>query len=338
MYRSPKEIAEIQQFFSTYDWQWTSRDARKWWPKLCFHYTDLPNVPKILKEGYLYSRNYLESHNAKWRDVASHQVLEKTSEDTKNSVRFYFRPRTPTQYRIEGIKSKTSIAQSTFPQHCPIPIFLLFDIVDILSRVNSQFSEGNLASEWSNTFNNPADLYNLPWRLIYHTGSFDPRQREITRHRCAEIVIPQKIDLNGLKYIFCRSEAEKETLLHLLKENPKISDKYSGIISSSGKYELFEKRHTFVESVNLNRDNVVIQFSPDTQSPGPFELKVNLIFSAFSKQLIKSINLSEFDFSIKVNIPEKWKGSYTIKVLLDDYLVYSNSFLDTLDYLDNIII
>lgn len=336
MYRPQEEISEIHRFFNNHDWNWISRDERKWWREFCFHYTDLPNVPEILTKGYLCSRKLLEQNNANWLDVASQQVLERTSEEVKNSVRFYFRPKTPTQYQIEGIKSKDTLNDSKYHQHCRMPVFLLFDIIETLSRRDSQFSDGNLASRRSKKFIQPKDLWNLPWKGIYHNSYLDPLQKsEITRQRCAEIIIPEKIDLNGLKYIYCRSEAEKETLLSILQENPEVFAKYQKLITSSGKYDLYEKRHTFIEKVNPLEDKIIISFSPETQSPGPFEITV--IFTNKYSRKIKTKTIMDASGLVSIHLPEFMQGEYQFQLFLDEYLVYQNTFRTNLNYLDDII-
>lgn len=330
MYRSQKEISEIDAFFAQYDWHWIERDERQWWPKFCFHYTDLHNIPAILNKDFLYCRRYLETHDSEFRDAASQQVLEKTNEDTKRSVRFYLRPRTPPQYRIEGIKSKAVLSQALYQAHCPMPVFLLFDIKDTLSRRESRFSDGNLGSSQSTIFSQPKDLWNLPWRQIYHNSSIDwaiqeAKKREIIRRRCAEIIIPEKIDLNGLKFIYCRSEAEKETLLHLLQKYPQLLHKYQKRITSSGKYDLFFRRHTFVEKVSLLDEEIHITFSLETESPGPFTVKL-VVFDNKKKmpQTIEQI-IEDVRLGINAHIPVFLQSKYTVQVVLDDYLAYENS-------------
>jgi hypothetical protein len=338
MKRIEEEIKEIKDFFSKYDWGWISRDERQWWPNFCFHYTDLHNVPLILSAGYLYSRRYLETHKTHWQDVASHQVLGVTDEETKKSVRFYFRPKTPTQYHIEGIKSKDSLRQAQFQAHCQMPVFLLFDIVDTLSRKDSQFSDGNLGNSQSNKFHKPQDLWDLPWQKIYHKGSFDPlTQGEITRHRCAEIIIPEKIDLYGLKYIYCRSEAEKETLQYMLQRYPKILSKHQKHITSSLKYDLFLRQHTFIEKAKLLQNKIILYFSPETHSPGPFELKFSFSNPGITARRTFTQTIDDVRLGMSIPVPTAFKDGYIFQLYLDNYLVYHNAFFTLLSDLENII-
>lgn len=326
MYRSEEEIEGIKDFFCNYDWGWISRDERHWWPKFCFHYTDLHNVTEILTQGFLCSRMHLESQQKKWLDVGSQQILSKTNKNTKNSVRFYFRPKTPTQYQIEGIKSKVTLEKAHYKAHCQIPVFLLFDIIDILSRQDSQFSDGNLGSPRSNICSNPKDLWDLPWQQIYHNSFYDSfTHKEITRRRCAEIINPEKIDLNGLKFIYCRSEAEKETLLNLLKIHPETYNKYQNRIISSGKYDLFFRKHTYIESVSYHRNHIIVKISPETESPGPFEIKILINSLPNNKQSEINKTIDNLSRGIIVNIPESLQSNMIeFHMYIDDYPAYQN--------------
>ncbi len=338
MYRSKHEIEEINRFFSSFDWGWISRDERHWWPQFCFHYSNLPNVVEILTGGYLCSRRLLETQHAEWFDAASQQVLEKTDEETQKSVRFYFRPKTPTQFHNEGIKSKTSKSLAKFEAHCPMPVFLLFDIADTLSREGSQFSDGNLASSHKKLFCQPKNLWHLPWKEIYHNSSVNPiTRRTIVHHRCAEIIIPENIDLNGLKFIYCRSEAEKETLFSLLQAHPKTLQRYQNCITSSGKYDLFFRQHTYIEQVNLLRDQVIVTTSPDTKSPGPFKVKVAISNSSNNKPYIKVREIEDLRPGIAVRVPKNFQDTYIFRLYLDDNLVYQNEFFDPSYDMDDII-
>ncbi len=329
MFRSADEIQQIEDFFNNYNWKWISKTKRFLWKDHCFHYTDLHNVIPILREGFLYSRNYMESINYSWNDIASTDVLSGTPKNVVDRVRFYFRPRTPTQYHIEGIKSIPDLNQDTFNVQCQIPVFFIFDIVNILSRTASEFSDGNLGSLRTATFSNPEHLYNLPWRNIYHDSFLDPYiVREIIRNRCAEITVPEKIDLNGLQEIYCRSEAEKETLLFYLSQNPELYQKYSMLVSSSGKFDLFFRRHTFIESVTLSDDRVLFYFSPDSKSPGPFDVRVEFFDIYSGDKIVRGKKFNNLTSSLDARIPNNINVPFIIDLYIDDYLVYENEISD----------
>lgn len=205
---------------------WIKRTERRWWPQFLFHYTDIRNAVRVLQDGCLYSRKHLEDYEQLIVSSGSSDVLSTTEAGVKDCVRLYFRPQTPTQYHVEGIRSKAILAASKFPDaHCPVPVFFLFDASDILTRADSRFSDGNLGAGRAKLFSTAEELENLPWKSIYHTGSMDISQRDtVVFHRHAEVVVPRQLDLSALRFIYCRSEAERETLLYLLP--PELVKRY----------------------------------------------------------------------------------------------------------------
>ncbi|HRJ43588.1 MAG: DUF4433 domain-containing protein [Caldilineaceae bacterium] len=267
---------KIRQFLTDLSQQsWLQRAERLLWPRFVFHYSDLQNAISILTDGYMYSRAEAENSGKLIVSSGSNQVLSGTSEFVKQCVRFYFRPKTPTQFWAEGIRSNLTLNSSRFPDaHCPIPIFFLFDSAEILTRADCQFSDGNLARTGHRIFSTAEQLAALPWRKIYHNSRIRADETDISFHRCAEAIIPGKVKLDALRYICCRSEAEKETLLYLLP--PATRKQYRSKITATNRIDLFERKHTFVESVRLTSEEAFFYFSPDSLSPGPFHCVVTV--------------------------------------------------------------
>lgn len=114
--------------------------ARQWWPKFVFRFDDIQNVVRILTAGKVRCR----SQRGEALETASQEVLGNTEEKWKDCVRLYFRPRTPTQYQVEGFRPKGQLG--SLRAHMPVPVFLLFDAKQILTRKATQFSTGNLAA------------------------------------------------------------------------------------------------------------------------------------------------------------------------------------------------
>ncbi len=301
---------------------WLKRTERRWWPQFVFHYTDIRNAVKILEEGYLYSRKYLKDNKNLEISSGSPEVLEGTETIIKDCVRLYFRPKTPTQFYAEGVLSKDALLKSKFPgAHCPVPVFFLFDAVKILTRDDCLFSNGNLGSHKYQILYSATHLEQLPWEKIYHTGPIDLSKVEdsdIVFRRNAEVVVSQKLDLNALSFIYCRSEAERETLLYLLP--PNLRKRYQNKIAATTRSDLFFRRQTFIETVRLSSETVYVQFSPETESPGPFHLRIDLKTTPFYDE--KNFNLKK---SYKWNIPLP-AASYPIHLYLDDHLVYANTY------------
>ena len=98
--------------------------ARRWWPQFIFHFTDLQNVVSVLTQGKLLARSRCEIAT----DIASADVLANTNDAWKDYVRLYFRPRTPMQWHIEGIRPRGRL--TSLKAHCPVPVFLLCYVIE----------------------------------------------------------------------------------------------------------------------------------------------------------------------------------------------------------------
>ena len=254
----------------------------------------------------------------------SDEVLAGTHSDIKNYVRLYFRPKTPTQYYAEGVKSSRTLSISRFPDaHCPVPVFFLFDSAEVLSREDSWFSDRGLASRNYEIMSTAQDLANLDWRKIYHTGPFDPskfEEADIASRRMAEVIIPDRLDLESLKWIYCRSEAEKDTLLHLLTDA--MRPLYERKIVATTRSDLYFRQHTYLESVRMDSEAVYLSFSPETQSRGPFHLQVIIRSGDEIRQYTEeafAFQSGEFRWKINTEFDD-----YEFELRLDENMVYRN--------------
>ena len=322
-----KDADQIRRFLQSLERQdWIRRSERRWWPKFLFHFTDIRNVAQILRDNILYSRAQVEKQRKLAVSSGSPKVLAGTDEKVKNLVRLYFRPKTPTQYHAEGVHSQQSLNKSDFPfAHCPVPVFLLFDAAAILSREDCLFSDRGLGGRGYHIGSTARELSELPWKQIYHNKSLDRNNpgiaRDIVSRRNAEVVIPDHLTLGSLKFIYCRSEAEKETLLHLL--SPELRIRYRSRILASTRSDLFFRKRTFIESVMLSSNHIRLRFSPDTNCPGPFALEIALRHMARIKLMNKQFVL-EPPFDYRIDFPQAIR-EYEIRVTLDGNLVYANA-------------
>lgn len=312
------EIERLLETLASADWL----QGNKWWPKYVFHYTDVRNAVEILKCERLYCRAELDRRSGMVVDNASPSVIASTGGHVLDFVRLYFRPQTPTQFRNEGIRPRDQ--RELGGAHCPVPVFFLFDSADVLTRADSRFSEGNLAVAGTTLCSTAEELAAFDFRKIYHVGQFQRHMRDtIIHHRNAEVVVPSEMDLSSLKFVFCRSPAERETFLHLLP--PEVFLKWNKKILVASKSQIYNCRWTFVETVELTQTQAVVSFSPDTTTPGPFDMTA----------LITDVDTGrEFahrgrDFSaakvLRIGVP-KQVGRYHLRLTLDDDLAYANSF------------
>lgn len=321
-----QEIREFLLRLARLDW--IRRSDRRWWPQFLFHYTDIQNAVSIIIDGFLYCRAFAEDNNKLHVNSGSASVLNGTYAKYKNCVRLYFRPKTPTQFYAEGIKSRQFLSTSRFPDaHCPIMVFFLFNASDVLTKLDCEYSDGNLGSPRARCRSNAIDLEMLPWKNIYHQGPIDRSRSDeidVVFHRNAEVIVPNELSLESLKYIYCRSTAEKETLVNLLPNS--ISDAYASKIVSTTRNLLFFRQHTFVESVRLSNESAVFSFSPETKSPGPFQLLLEV-----HRLNLPTIRLEQEDFNVNANSPfvvryRNQISKYRIRLTLDGHIAFENTY------------
>jgi hypothetical protein len=231
----------------------------QWWPLYFYHFTDVHNALNIIEKEYIYGRKIANEENLMNSENASSSVINITNSNVKNYARLYMRPKTPTQYHNEGYKPK-NIRNQEIDANCPVPIFFLLDaektlLVDGVKFVEKGFA-GNLYEE-NNLLSGVENYANLKFDKIFHSGSF-PSGSDIKQYRHTEIIRRDGIPISRiLKGIVCRSIAEKQTLIYLLK---KISlnkyEKYKRIISFKPEIDLFYGNGIFIKNVKME-DNIL---------------------------------------------------------------------------------
>jgi ssDNA thymidine ADP-ribosyltransferase, DarT len=225
---------------------WVEAVPDKWVPRYIYHFTDVQNAAIVIQSGELLSRTEAVARDVMRNDNAASSVIENTPAAHKQFARLYFRPRTPTQYRAEGIRPPSERYHGA---HCPVPVFLAFDLIETILQDGVSFSDGNMASGRV-LFNDSEQFFrSLPFRLIYHDGPFSAEQRdEIVFHRHAEVLVPRSLTIAPtLKWILCRSYAERETLLHLLGTS---QSRWEPIVKV-GDQKLFYGDRFYVERVEV---------------------------------------------------------------------------------------
>lgn len=316
------EIREHIKRLKTQPWL---GQTQAWWPNYLFRVDDIESAARILNSGRLLSRAAASATGSMISDSASPGVLEKTPDRWKTHVRLYFRPRTPTEYDSEGFRTE---GDRHLGAHRPVPVVMVLDAADILTRACTGFSDGNLAAAGVKIGNDAKFLKGIPFDKVYHDGSLKKdEKRSVIFHRNAEVIIPNELDLFPLKFVFCRTQAEFETLLHLLKRE--TLEKWSNYIGVGTQMNLHYRRWTFVEQVVLSSKTIDFYFNPSSISPGPFHIRVDIQEHATSevyrwedKSYFASSNLG-LDLH-KLKHPER----YTVSLTLDGRLAYRNSYSD----------
>ncbi len=237
--------------------------GRSWWAQHAFHFTDVMNAVKILDCGFLYSRISCQQNNLMQNDNASRQVIDMTSSEVLHYVRFYFRPLTPTQYYNEGYKHPALRYDHDVNANIPVPVFLIFDLQALLQDEKTQFSEKSQAGYYTPELHSGPNAFSrLNFAKIYESG---PMPEEDKKYRQAEILYPDKYPIkNSLKYIVCRNEVERRTLLKLLKaKGNKLYAEYKDKIRIVKK-DLFENNGLFVSSIAYYNGHLEITFNDNS--------------------------------------------------------------------------
>lgn len=236
-------------------------DARRaWWTEFAFRFDDITAVASILRGGQLLSRSECDGRGITHIDAANQGVIAQ-SKHAHDYVRLYFRPLTPTQWHMEGIKAAGQL--SSTGEHCPVPVFLLFDLKNLLTTEGVSVTDGNMARASRYAMGDDMKfLESLPMDLVYHDGTIYPPldRTEVTYRRQAEIVTKDSLGLEHLKLIVCRTGAEYETLLHLLGKD---AVRWAGKLKSAPPGRaLFNRKGFFIEDVRLFEGEVQFQNPP----------------------------------------------------------------------------
>jgi len=306
-----------------------SGHCKPWWPKFIFHYTDLENATSILETRCIYSREAALRAGVMKNDNASATVMGRTTDDVKTHARFYFRPRTPTQFRNEGIRAKQDLALES---NCPVPVFFLLDAVDVLTRKDTVFCAGSAYYGWPH-LSSAVEFSAMPFDLIYHDGRCSDLERAaIVNHRHAEVLVPGQlaVDRSILRFIVCRSPAEKSTLLDSLSADARAY--WGDRVSCSPSLQLFFGRWTYVVEATLGRTEASFLFNVNSESKKPFDLRVEFLEVAtgtvYSWDEIGSSRIED-DGNLKLDLRNmKCPDHYTCTLLIDGHVAFRGGYVE----------
>ncbi|MEM9669938.1 MAG: DarT ssDNA thymidine ADP-ribosyltransferase family protein [Pseudomonadota bacterium] len=229
---------------------------RSKWPSLIFRHDPIQNIVEILNSGCLLSRS--ASKSVRPLDVAQQEIVNVTDRAHKQ-VRTYFRPRTPTQYHIEGIRKQDEYYRGD--THAPTLAMLVFDAKTLLTTTGVAFSNLNMQrAEVEIGDDDSFFLGKMNFENIYHYGPHSGDEN-ITAMRCAELLMPSPMRIeDSLRHIYFRSEAEREFAMGLLKESTLL--RWRSKMRVSDDMKIFDKRYAYVERVYLTNDGVVVSIAP----------------------------------------------------------------------------
>ena len=207
----------------------------------------------------------------------------------------------------------------------PVPVFFLFDAKDILTRKTTRFSTGNLAQ--NPPVGDDARFFEaIPFEKIYHDSWLREEEKsEIKFHRHAEVIVPQELGLDGLRRIWCRSEAEYRTLLHLLPSH--LAKKYHGIIGQGKRPSLHFCKWTYVESAALAQNHLSLMFNQSTCKPGPFAAELRVTNQRTGEQYRWASQDFQTVKALALNIPQIDRPTpYEVSFTLDGVVAFADVF------------
>ena len=298
---------------------------RRFWPHCLFRSDHVENAAKILDSGRLLSRAAAENQDLIRVDSASPQYVRDLPAPHRNLVRLYFRPRTPTQYRNEGIRPLDRIELGA---HMPVPVYLLFS-TRLLAEEGVSFTKGRLTG--AAAIGDSAEfLKSINFGDVYHDGSVgrlgaSERRPTILNARHTEAVIENELPLDTLRYIVCRSAAERETLLNLL--SPQSRRLWLNKVRvDEGHRRMFQKRGTFVQRVDLSNARSQFWFYSNIEANmrGPFDLTLECVIDGRTARTRREdFTVSNSPVVYRLNSPAP---RYGVRVMLDGNLAYLGHF------------
>ena len=238
----------------------------KSWTKFAFHFTDITNAVEILASHTLYSRDKAIMSQVMHNDNASKQVIDLTSSNITNKVRFYFRPLTPTQFHNEGYKHEGVRFNGEHSANVPVPVFLVFHLEDLMKNPDIQFSEMSQAGIGSKICRTAEEFRQFNFTKIYSEGH-NENFNEIKKYRHAELLLPGSYNIDdSLAYIVCRNEVERQSLLNLLLDKSITAySHYIQYIYVSSKRNMFFYNGLYIDSCSYSEGAVIITFSDSSQ-------------------------------------------------------------------------
>jgi hypothetical protein len=293
----------------------TSYPYRQHWPARLFRHEPLENIIKIMSEGTLLSRADAQQSGELVNDIAPSHIIQ-SNEAAYGSVRLYFRPRTPTQFHIEGIREPHDYYHG---KHAAVLYMMCFDATRILTSAGVRFSDGNMQG-LPQVFDTDAGFGQLNFTDIYHEGSIAEEDRDrIRRSRCAEVLVPSPLLLAGtLQAVICRSSAERQLLLHELGSDFPAKERIR-VFNEAG---VFNADYAFVETVDLAKDGVHVKFHCPSRGSltGDVQVRVTSIPVGGTSLLWQNIAL---EFWKKWNfLGQLEQGLYLVEIWIRGCLAY----------------
>lgn len=177
-----------------------------------FHFTHLENAVSIIRDSAIKSRR-----SASFKDSAGSGIISQTDESRKSFARFYFRGKTPTQYYVENLgRAENSMTKIGSDPICPVPIFFIIPLEQLMNKIDWSVSLGSLASpnvEYGNDFD---IISKFDFTGVYkNIPDVTVERFRIAAHQ--EFLVKDKLELNNIEYyIGVQDDQAKRSMLALL--------------------------------------------------------------------------------------------------------------------------
>ena len=206
------------------------------------HHTDISNFLKIMQSGKLYSRSKAKD----FKNGAELSVISHTPHFVQDSVRFYFKEKTPTFFNNEGV---FAITPGEGSGNVPIPVALLFD-KGLLYTKGIAITDGNAGKLKTNITLSYRSALKYDWPAIFFRGPYEQDDGEITRKRNAEFLYPNEIDITKATSIVFRAEADKKHAETLLGKDPRFI-----VNENMFSTEASTRKRNFLEDYRISIEN-----------------------------------------------------------------------------------
>lgn len=296
------------------------RTYRKHWPARLFHHAPLENALAIIRDGHLRSRN--DPQRLQVQDVAADGVIDNRQE-AHGRVRFYFRPRTPTQFHIEGIR-KDADCQYGSKAHAPVLVMFVLDAKKVLTRPDMLFSDQNMQNNCAATGNDEQFFSSIPFASVYHEGGING-DYSIIASRCAEVLPTSPLPLlEVLSGIWFRSEPERDMFLYKLGQ---AAPQWQSFCSVSEELKVFDKRFAFLNDIDLSTEGISFRLNHrhDRQN-------VSIVIQAYNEQNQLCADFRNDDFKTYNKSGGRWifrtelqPSNYLVKVEIEDKLAFEGN-------------
>lgn len=180
-----------------------------------YHFSHIENAVTIIRQQQLKSRQ-----SASFQDSAGAGIISQTLEDRKLYARFYFRSHTPTQFYVENWgRGHYSLEHIGSDPVCPVPVFFIIPIDEIIDEVDWKVSLGTMASshvEYGNSFDT---VSKFDFEGVYKMKSEIGHDRYMAASH-QEFLVKDYLNLENLSYrLAVQDESAKNSLLIMLNDN-----------------------------------------------------------------------------------------------------------------------